>query len=242
MGKVRPLNEDYHRFWEFPFRDRFLTVLGVADGMGGAAAGEEASRIAIHVLGESFSRYVAEADRGRPVVGLDRVAEKAVLLANKRVHDAAVSGTGRHGMGTTLTFAVIYGRNAWLGHVGDSRAYLIRFNEIIQLTSDHTWVAEQIGLGLLTREDAVGHEWRNVLIRALGLQSSVTPDVVAFEVRSGDFLLLTSDGLTGHVSDEEILKEVTSGRSAQSSVDFLIAQANSRGGDDNITLILLEVP
>lgn len=241
-GKVRALNEDYHRVWEYPFRDGFLTVFGVADGMGGAAAGEVASRLAIQVLDESFGRYVEAVADGRPVVGLDLLAEKAARLANRRVFMAANEGRGRSGMGTTLTFVTLYGRRAYLGHVGDSRAFLVRGSKIFQLTRDHTWVAEQIDLGLLTADEAERHEWRNLLTRALGLQNEVIVDIAELETESGDVFVVSTDGLHGLVAPEEILEEVLGNASAQSCVEFLIARANARGGFDNISTVIVEVP
>lgn len=242
VGRVRPFNEDYHRVLQFPSRAGPLTLLAVADGMGGAAAGEVASKLAMQVLDESFSRYASELERGRSIVSIERLAEKAIRLANRRVHSEASSVTGRRGMGTTLTLVAIHDGKAVLGHVGDSRAYRIRKGEIQQLTKDHSWVEEQRQRGLLSAAEAEAHEWRNLITRALGTRSEVEPDIVPLTVQAGDVFALSSDGLHGQVQPEEILAEIARTSNRQSSVEYLIALANQRGGPDNITLVIAEVP
>jgi serine/threonine protein phosphatase PrpC len=242
VGRVRPLNEDYHRVLQFALRGGPLTLLAVADGMGGAAAGEVASKLAMEVLDESFSRYAAELERGRPVVGIERLAEKAIRLANRRIHAEATSVSGRRGMGTTLTMVAVHGDKAVLGHVGDSRAYLVRGKRIYQLTKDHSWVEEQRERGLLSEAEAEVHEWRNLITRALGTRPQVDPDIIPLNVLPGDVFALCSDGLHGQVGPEEILAEIGRTTNRQSSVEYLIALANQRGGPDNITLVVAEVP
>lgn len=241
VGRVRPLNEDYHRVWQFPLYNGELTLLAVADGMGGAAAGEVASKLAMEVLDESFSRYVNEMQSGKPVVGIGTLTEKAIRLANRRVYAAAIRNQGRRGMGSTLTCVAIYARKAYLGHVGDSRAYLVRGNKIYQLTKDHSWVEEQLEKGLISEREAEHHEWRNLITRALGTRPQVAPDTVEIEVKRGDVFVISTDGLHGLVRPEEILAEVNRTQNRQSSVEYLIALANERGGPDNITVVIAEV-
>jgi protein phosphatase len=242
VGRVRPLNEDYHRVLQFALRNGPLTLLAVADGMGGAAAGEVASKLAMEVLDESFSRYASELERGKSMVSIERLTEKAIRLANRRVHVEASSDSGRRGMGTTLTMVAIHDNKAVLGHVGDSRAYLVRDERIFQLTKDHSWVEEQRQRGLLSEAEAESHEWRNLITRALGTRPEVEPDIIPVNVRSGDVLVLCSDGLHGQVDPDEILAEILRTGNRQSSVEYLIALANQRGGPDNITLVIAEVP
>lgn len=241
VGRVRPLNEDYHRVWQFPLIGGELTLLAVADGMGGAAAGEVASKLAMEVLDESFSRYVEEIQAGNPVVGIDKLTEKAMRLANRRVYAAAIKNQGRRGMGTTLTCVAVIGRRAYVGHVGDSRAYMVRGNKIYQLTKDHSWVEEQLEKGLMSEEEAEQHEWRNLITRALGTRPQVAPDVIEVGVEAGDVFVISSDGLHGLVKPEEILAEVRRTANRQLSVEYLISLANDRGGPDNITLVIAEV-
>ncbi len=239
-GRVRPLNEDYHRVWRFG-SEAPLVVLAVADGMGGAAAGEVASKLAIEALDETIRRYVAERDAGRRVVGLPSLLEKAIRLANRRVYGAALERPSEKGMGTTLTCVAFEGGEAHVGHVGDSRAYLVREDRIYQLTRDHSWVEEQIERGALTEEEGRAHAWRNLITRALGTRPQVAPDTATIEVRPGDVLLVSTDGLHGVVEAEEILAEVGRAGDRQSAVDALIALANERGAPDNVTVVAAEV-
>ncbi len=241
VGRVRPFNEDFHRVWQFPVPDGDLSLLAVADGMGGAAAGEVASKLAIEVLDESFSRYVEELQARHPVVGIGTLIDKAMRLGNRRVYAAAIKNLGRRGMGTTLTCIALVGRKAYIGHVGDSRAYFVRGTKIYQLTKDHSWVEEQLEKGLLSEDEAEGHEWRNLITRALGTRPQVAPDVIEVEAQVGDLFVLSTDGLHGLVKPEEILAEINRTSNRQLSVEYLISLANERGGPDNITLVIAEV-
>ncbi|HRN17590.1 MAG: Stp1/IreP family PP2C-type Ser/Thr phosphatase [Truepera sp.] len=241
VGRVRPFNEDFHRVWKFPLDVGELTLLAVADGMGGAAAGEVASKLATEVLDESFSRYSEEIRAHRPVVGIGSLIDKAMRLANRRVYAAATKTLNRRGMGSTLTCVAIVGRKAYLGHVGDSRAFLVRGSKIYQLTKDHSWVEEQVEKGLLDEAEAEEHEWRNLITRVLGTRPQVAPDVIELEVQPGDVLVLSTDGLHGQVKPEEILAEIQSNSDRQMNVEVLIALANERGGPDNITLVIFGV-
>lgn len=242
VGRVRPLNEDYHRVWQFDMPGGEMTLLAVADGMGGAAAGEVASKVAMEVLDESFSRYVEEAQQGRPIVGIDKLMEKAIRLANRRIYSMAISTSSRRGMGTTITCLAIIRRKAHIGHVGDSRAYLVRGDKIYQLTKDHSWVEEQLEKGLITEAEAKDHDWRNLITRALGTRPQVAPDTIELDVRPGDVFVVSTDGLHALVEPEEILAEIQRTPNRQSSVDYLISLANERGGPDNITAVIAEVP
>jgi protein phosphatase len=219
-----------------------MTLLAVADGMGGAASGEVASKLAIEIIDDSFSRYIQALNDSQPVVGVDKLIEKAVRLANKRVYAAAMKNLGQRGMGTTLTCVSVTDNKAILGHVGDSRAYLIRKHKIYQLTKDHSWVEEQLEKGLLSEEQARNHEWRNLITKALGIRPEVEPDIVELNVQSGDVFIIATDGLHGLVSPQEILGEVEKTSNRQSAVEYLIAMANERGGHDNITLVIAELP
>lgn len=241
VGRVRPINEDFHRVWQFPLPGGDLTLLAVADGMGGAAAGEVASKLATEVLDESFSRYVEEVRAGRPVVGIDKLIDKALRLANRRVYAEAFSKQNRRGMGTALTCVAILKRRAYVGHVGDSRAFLVRGKKIYQLTKDHSWVEEQVALGNLTEDQAENHEWRNLVTRVLGTRPTVAPDVIELEVQVGDVFVLSTDGLHGLVKPEEILAEIKRTDNRQTNVEVMLALANERGGPDNITVVIAEM-
>lgn len=240
-GRVRPLNEDYHRVWQFPLARGALYLYAVADGMGGAAAGEVASKMAVEVLDDAFGRYAEQMGNGTKVVAVGTLLDKAIRLANRRIHQAAQSEK-RRGMGTTLTCVAVLDNKAYVGHVGDSRAYLVRGGTIYQLTKDHSWVEEQLEKGLLTPEQAETHDWRNLITRVLGTRAQVVPDLIETDIQPGDVIVVASDGLHGLVKPEEVLAEVRRTRDRQHAVEYLIGLANERGGPDNVTLVIAEMP
>jgi serine/threonine protein phosphatase PrpC len=227
--------------WSFPVPHGSLDLYAVADGMGGAASGELASKTAVEVLDESFERYAAGLNQGNPVVSVVTMLDKAIRLANRRVYATALQQEGRRGMGTTLSCVAVLDGRAYVGHVGDSRVFLIRGNTIYQITKDHSWVEEQLEKGVLTEEEAEEHEWRNLITRALGTRPQVAPDTAEIDLKVGDTFALSSDGLHGLVKPEEILQELRRTRDRQHVVEYLIALANERGGPDNITLVIAEV-
>ena len=241
-GQVRALNEDSHRIWSFEVANADdLFLMAVADGMGGAAAGEIASHIAIDALDESIRAYVKALKRGQKLVGVNALAEKVMRLANQRVYNTAIKNVSRRGMGTTFTFLIQQANTLHIAHVGDTRAYLIRKDCIQQLTKDHSWVEEQLAKGLITDEQAKDHEWRNLITKALGTRPQVIPDFDSRELRAGDIISLSSDGLHGVISEHDIRDYIAKATDLDEAVHALIALANQRGGPDNITLILMEV-
>ncbi|MDQ7007704.1 MAG: Stp1/IreP family PP2C-type Ser/Thr phosphatase [Acidobacteriota bacterium] len=210
-------------------------VFAVADGMGGHAAGEVASGIAIEAVREVLDRPRA-ADDDMP--GLIR---RAIDEANRRIADRIQLKPEYRGMGTTLVLAVVEGDRYWIAHVGDSRAYRIRGSEIRQLTSDHSFVNELVRLGMLSREQAARDPRRNVVTRALGSGPSVVADVVEEVAQPGDLLLLCSDGLNSMLDDETILATAMAARQdLDDGCRRLVAAANAAGGEDNITVILVQ--
>ncbi len=212
--------------------ERKGAIFVVADGMGGHAAGEVASEIAVEAIRETY--YEAESD------DVAEVLVQAIKQANQVIYDRATEQAGRAGMGTTCVTVVVRGSLAYIANVGDSRVYLIREGQIRQLTHDHSWVAEQVRAGMLTDEQARTHAHRNVITRALGTQPEVEADLFAEVLQDGDLLLLCSDGLSGPVPDEE-LNRIISSSSPQEAVRGLIAQANEQGGPDNITAVLIHI-
>jgi PPM family protein phosphatase len=209
-------------------------LFAIADGMGGAKAGEVASGLAVDAL------------RLRPDVSGDGEAYVVDLIqeANRRVYDRAHEDAAASGMGTTMTVALVDAEHARVvfGHVGDSRAYRIRDDELEQLTDDHSLVGELIRSGKLTREEAEVHPQRSVITRALGTDPNVDVDTFAVATEPGDIFLLCSDGLSGMVSDQAILKIVRENRrNLSEAAKALIAAANRGGGDDNITVVVFEV-
>src|SRR5205807_6073140 len=165
----------------------------------------------------------------------------AIQLANQTIYETGLKQESRSGMGSTIVAALIRGNALSIGNVGDSRIYLIRQDSIQQLTQDHSLVMEQVRRGYITREQAERSEIQNIILRALGAEEKVDADVEDLLVLPGDTLVLSSDGLTRHVRDEEILKIVASSANLQQGCAALIQTAKDQGGDDNITCLLLRV-
>jgi PPM family protein phosphatase len=218
-GRQRTANEDAY-FARAP-------LFAVADGMGGAQAGEVASRIAAEAF-EPLER------RSEPAEAyLRSIAESA----NERIHGLAEHDSSRSGMGTTLTAAIVEGDEVSLAHVGDSRAYLFRDGDLKMLTSDHSLVEELRRQGRLTDEQALEHPQRSIITRALGPEREVDVDTMTFSARPDDVVLLCSDGLTTMVSDERIAEILRTEPDLDSSVSRLVREANDAGGRDNITVV-----
>ena len=235
LGLKRSHNEDSHAVWipEDPAeRARRGVLLVVADGMGGARAGEVASRLAVETVLRSF----------REAAGVDVLDDlrAAIAEANRAVHELSRSQNDYNGMGTTCTAAAIRGDSVWIGHVGDSRAYLIRGGEIRRLTEDHSLVAQLVARNELTEEQARLDRRRNVVLRSIGASDQVEVDAVELNsfLQSGDTLLICSDGLHGPMSDPEIADVAAEGE-PQDVCARLISEANDRGGPDNITAIVV---
>jgi protein phosphatase len=209
-------------------------LFAVADGMGGHAGGEFASRIAVDTLGKY---YTGDNENSSFLVGL----ENCITEANSLIYSQAQSSPVLRGMGTTLTTGIVQKNSLNLGQVGDSRAYLIRNGSIQQLTNDHSLVAEQIRQGIITEEEAATHPAKNIITRALGTKAKVEIDFYTFELEPDDRVLMCSDGLHGFVEDPVILKVILEAPSAPEGCRRLIAKANENGGPDNITAILVHV-
>lgn len=240
-GRVRETNEDYHRIKSFPTSRGLLQLMAVADGMGGAAAGEKASKLAIETLTDVLKNYAASIAQVREVIALEKAIERAFTLANRAIHQAGLYDPNLAGMGTTLTALVFFEGKAVLAHVGDSRALLIRKNAVNQLSQDHSWVAEQVAQGLLTLEEASNHAYRNIITRALGTKPTVKVDIKPIKVLSGDIYILCTDGLHGLVDPDDMLSELKGNFDPQAAMDFWINLANWRGGPDNITGIIIRI-
>lgn len=203
----------------------------VADGMGGAQAGEVASRIAI----ESFQAGLP--DSSQPERELASLAQ----AANARIHELSHANAEQAGMGTTLTAVYVGEHDVAIAHVGDSRAYCLRDGELLRLTDDHSLVDELLRQGRLTPEEAVEHPQRSVITRALGPEDAVEVDTRSFHARAGDVYLLCSDGLTTMLSEEEIAAVLLTHPQLRDAGETLIAAANQAGGRDNITVVLIRL-
>jgi serine/threonine protein phosphatase PrpC len=206
-------------------------MFAVADGMGGAKAGEVASAVAVEAV-------EGARESGEPV---EAQLAGIVRDANRRIYDLAVADESRRGMGTTLTLAKVHGDEVSLAHVGDSRAYRLRDGELQQLTRDHSLVAELERSGQITAEAAEHHPQRSIITRALGPEPDVEVDTYTLAGREDDVFLISSDGLTSMISDDEITSILRSSGSLDESADALVRAANQSGGKDNITVILFRL-
>ena len=246
VGCVRDNNEDAMGASVVPIDDArpdgIRAVLVVADGMGGHSYGGMASRIAVEATLEKLN---AAGAAGLGDSRLASVVSDAIHHANGAIRTAARAlgaAEGAAEMGTTLTTVAVVANTISVGHVGDTRAYLIRRDEIAQLTNDHTWAEEEIRRGRLAREDAARYDMRHYLTRSLGTSDDLEVDAHAGRVlRNGDVLVLCSDGLTGHVTPEEIVACVHATADPQAAAEKMLQLANARGGSDNVTALVAEV-
>ena len=208
-------------------------LFAVADGMGGARAGEIAARLAADALEEARGDIAGEGD-----------VASLIEEANRRIWERSLSDPATAGMGTTVTAALVDEHNGAvaIGHVGDSRAYLLRDGSLEQLSTDHSLVAELVESGVLTPEEAERHPQRSAITRALGTDAAVEVEGRTVEARIGDLFVLCSDGLSVMLGDEQILEAVEGAeRDPQVAGEALVAAANARGGEDNITVVLFEI-
>ncbi|MDX2162011.1 MAG: Stp1/IreP family PP2C-type Ser/Thr phosphatase [bacterium] len=238
-GQIRENNEDNLHLW---LRDSYALAI-VADGMGGAAAGEEASRLAVESVQDGMIALNPPA--------LDSMSDEAVgdrmkgviRTANTVIVNRAAANPELRGMGTTATLAFVRGANVIVAHVGDSRAYLIehRTQQVTQITADHSFVEALVAAGHLTQEQAEDHPMKNVLYRALGQNEDIDVDVYESRLHAGDRLVLCSDGLTRHVRPGEIAEIVLAYEEPTEAAQKLVDRANALGGEDNISAVVILV-
>lgn len=232
VGMIRSGNED--AFFAHATREKGVFI--VADGMGGHAAGEVASEMAVQIVSRELQELNDVYGEGARI----RVAE-SLRIANRAIYDRTIQESDKQGMGTTASVLVMSGARYLIGQVGDSRVYLLRDGALRQLTKDHSYVQEQVDAGFLTPEQARYHPYSNVITRCVGASDVVEPDTYSGELKAGDVFLVASDGLTGMVDDRRLQQLLLSRASAGRVVDALIAEANYRGGLDNITAIVVQV-
>lgn len=240
VGCVRANNED-----NFGYDTRY-GIYVVCDGMGGQAAGEVASKIAVETVLKYFreagaaQRYPAFGEQAENVSERANALGSALQLANEVVYSSAAQHVTRLGMGSTAVAVLVGTDNFYsVGNVGDSRAYLVRDGAIEQLTQDHSLVMEQVRRGLITMEEANASEMQNIIMRALGAEEKLQPDLEDRMARPGDTLVLCSDGLTRELTDDEICATVTREQDVSRACDALISAARQAGGHDNITVLLV---
>lgn len=229
-GMIRSGNEDNY------FSDPEHGLFVVADGMGGHAAGEVASDMAVRIVANELHDLREIADGAAA-----EMVKHALQHANAAIYERTLNEVDKQGMGTTVSILILHGTHYLIGQVGDSRVYLLREHALKQLTKDHSYVQEQVDAGVLTPEQARYHPYSNVITRCVGAGMDVRPDIYTGEVQRGDTFLVASDGLTGMVDDRRLQQLLAARAPAQRVVDALIAEANGRGGLDNITAIVVRV-
>lgn len=236
VGRKRQHNEDSYLVASD------VKLFAVADGMGGYNGGEVASDLAVRALDAHVHEHRASLDAAgaadRPAVAA--VLVDAVKRANATIRDAGARDAAVRGMGTTTTSLLFAGGQAFVGHVGDSRCYLVRNDRIAQVSEDHSLVAQQVRAGLITEEQALKSPYKNIITRSVGIEANVDVDVSVVEVNDGDTFVLCSDGLSGLVRDDEICAIVVD-NFLHRVPDLLVDLANERGGTDNITVVLCHV-
>jgi len=238
VGQKRDKNEDSILV------DDDAALFMVADGMGGHLGGERASRLTVDTVKEIFHKFQedpdATLDGDEDCRNVGERLKYAVRMASHRVYDEASQNERLSGMGTTAVAIAIRDGKAYIVNVGDSRAYLLRGKQITQLTEDHSLVSEQVKAGLVTAEGARHHRLKNIITRSVGFQRDVEADLFVRELEDGDLFLLCSDGLSNLIEDKQIAKIVNKSKNLDDSCQRLVEAANKGGGDDNISVILLQ--
>jgi protein phosphatase len=235
VGRKRDHNEDGY------LAEEKLKLFVVADGMGGHAGGDRASQLAVQEIRET----VAHADLGNPIPGVReqpacQALRSGARRASSEIYRLAQRDRALNGMGTTLTSLLFHEHRVCLAHVGDSRAYLFRDGRIEQLSEDHSWINEQIKAGFLSEQEAKESKFRHIITRSVGFERDVEVDVLSMPVLMGDCYLLCSDGLSNYVEGEE-LGRLLATHYYRHVPRLLVDLANERGGDDNITVVLVYV-
>ncbi|MCR4945639.1 MAG: Stp1/IreP family PP2C-type Ser/Thr phosphatase [Lachnospiraceae bacterium] len=229
VGKRRSSNQDFCFCSERPLGD-LPNLFIVADGMGGYAAGDLASKLAVEAIVESISTK-HEKDIGKAL-------QNAIKYANTEIRKKASTDTMLEGMGTTCVCAVIEGKTLHIANVGDSRLY-VKGEEISQVTTDHSYVQEMVRMGRIKASEASKHPNKNIITRALGAEDGVEPDVFTYDLEEGDVIIMCTDGLTNMVNDKVIADVVGDGSDLELAGNTLISFANENGGRDNITVALI---
>ncbi|QIB26254.1 Stp1/IreP family PP2C-type Ser/Thr phosphatase [Caloranaerobacter azorensis] len=234
-GIVREINQDSYYCSDIDELPLFV----VADGMGGQNAGEVASMLAISTMKEVLYEFKDKLLNDE--IEIPYFINLALSRANYKIYKQSLENERFSGMGTTVTLAFIKSNKIYIGHVGDSRAYLIRESKLIQLTQDHSLVAELVRNGSITEEEAINHPQKNIITRAIGTEKEVKVDITSRDILTGDIIILCTDGLSNMVSDKDILKIMLSSENMQEACDKLTYIANERGGFDNTTVLAIRI-
>ena len=234
IGKVREINQDAYFYLE----DEILPIFIVADGMGGHKAGEVASNTAISTIVSHYQESKQKIIDG--TMFIPEFINQSVTLANEKLIYESENDDELKGMGTTITMCLTLENELYIGHVGDSRAYLLRDSELIQLTQDHSLVGELLRTGSITKEEAINHPKKNVILRAIGADKELKIDVFTRDLEKGDKIVLCTDGLTNMVSEERILETIKTEENPSEVCSKLVNNSNEIGGVDNTTIMLIK--
>lgn len=232
-GMVREMNQDCYYISN---QDSKYNLYILADGMGGYNGGEIASCLAIDSAKQYIDEHINKIELNKET--LPKLIKEAMEYANKKVYEKSKTDINLSEMGTTLEVCLIYNNKAYIGHIGDSRVYRIRKNIIRKLTIDHSYVEKLVRDGKITREESYHHPKKNMLIKALGCEEKIEPDILVKGFLNEDIILMCSDGLTNLLNDKEIYEIVTN--NLENANKLLIQAANTRGGYDNITAVIIE--
>jgi len=227
-GRIRENNQDAYYLPSLEDKPLFI----IADGMGGHKAGEIASNLAVEIIRKSFNKDTNKYIEERILNSIDE--------ANNKIYNKAINEEECSGMGTTVTLVYIDDKQLYIGHVGDSRAYVLKDNKLCQITEDHSLVEELIKNGSISREEAKQHPQRNIITRAVGTGENIDVDIILIPKEDVDMFLLCTDGLTNMLEDEEIKYYLLNGQNMQKACEDLVNISNDKGGYDNITVIAVK--
>lgn len=234
IGKVREINQDAYFYLE----DEKLPIFIIADGMGGHKAGEVASNTAISTIVSHYQENKQKIIDGEMFI--PEFINESVSLANEKLIYESENDDELKGMGTTITMCLILDNELYIGHVGDSRAYLLRDDKLTQLTQDHSLVGELLRTGSITKEEALSHPKKNVILRAIGTDKELKTDVFTKDLKAKDKIILCTDGLTNMVSEERILETINMEEDPSEVCTKLVNISNEIGGIDNTTIMLIK--
>lgn len=233
-GRIRDTNQDFYYISsniEYPL---FI----IADGMGGHKAGEVASRMAVEIISSSLEKEIKNLNMDENYI-INSI-RNSIWRANEEIYNTSLKREECSGMGTTVTLAWDIKGKIYIGHVGDSRAYILRSNNLYQITEDHSLVEELIKNGSISREEAKDHPQKNVITRAVGTSREIQADVIVKERSKGDILLLCTDGLTNMLNDDEIKELLLVNEDIQKACEYLVEKSNDKGGFDNISVVAIK--
>jgi serine/threonine protein phosphatase PrpC len=234
-GMVRELNEDSYKIITDCPGVPFIFI--IADGMGGHRSGDVASKTAVDFVSNYILQFPEVLSEEK---NINEAIRDIVKKANTNIYIKSNKYESNSGMGTTFIIAVVSGNQLYIGHVGDSRVYTIREGNIKRLTTDHSYVEELVQTGSLTREEAENHPDRNIITRALGCSEDIEVDTYTYEMQQDDYIIMCTDGLTNKLSEAEIKEIVENSAELEQACEELIKKANEKGGEDNITVIIIK--